>query len=312
MSSEPLSADTQRTIAITGATGLIGTALVARLRAAGYGVRRLLRSARGAGPGDVVWDPARGPLLPTALDGVDGIVHLAGEPVAQRWTAERKRAIRDSRVRTTELLVQAVCALDRKPRVLLGGSAIGYYGDRGDTLLDESSAPGNDFLAQVCVEWERATTPAAEAGVRVALLRTGIVLSPRGGALARLLPFFRLGVGGPIGSGRQWMSWIGLADHLRAMLHALSTESLSGPVNLVAPNPVTSAEFATTLGRVLARPALVPVPAFALEILYGEMARTTLLASQRVLPKALSATGFEFAEPTLEGALRAELTNVSR
>jgi uncharacterized protein len=307
MSPDPLHADAPRTIAITGATGLIGTALATRLRAGGFVVRRLLRSSRGASPGDVVWDPARSALPPMALDGVDAIVHLAGEPVAHRWTTERKRAIRESRVRSTELLVQAVRALERKPRVLLGGSAVGYYGDRGDELLDETARPGSDFLAQVCVDWERATAPAADAGVRVVLLRTGIVLSPRGGALARLLPIFRLGGGGPIGSGRQWMSWIGLGDHVRAMQHALVTESMHGPANLVAPNPVTSADFATTLGRVLARPALIPVPAFALELLYGEMARATILAGQRVLPKNLVAHGFEFQQPTLEGALRAEL-----
>jgi uncharacterized protein (TIGR01777 family) len=308
MSSEPTQAEAPRTVAITGATGLIGTALATRLRASGYAVRRLLRSPRDAGPGDVVWDPARGALPPNALDGVDAIVHLAGEPVAHRWTAERKREIRDSRVRSTELLAQAVRALQRKPRVLLSGSAIGYYGDRGDELLDETSAPGSDFLAQTCVDWERATAPAADAGVRVVLLRTGIVLTPHGGALARLLPIFRLGGGGPIGSGRQWMSWIGLADHVRAMLHALVTDSIRGPANLVAPNPVSSADFATTLGRVLKRPALVPVPAFALELLYGEMARATLLAGQRALPKRLMASQFEFAQPTLEGALRAELS----
>lgn len=312
MQTESPSTDVRGTIAITGATGLIGTALVAQLRVAGYGVRRLLRSARGAGSADVVWDPASGPLSPTALDGVDGIVHLAGEPVAHRWTAEQKRAIRDSRVRTTEMIAQAIRAADRKPRVLLSGSAIGYYGDRGDTLLDESSAPGTDFLAQVGVAWEQAAAPAADAGVRVVLLRTGIVLSPRGGALARLLPLFRLGAGGPLGQGRQWTSWIGLADHVRAMLHVLDIEAVSGPVNLVAPNPVTNADFATTLGRVLARPAVLPVPAFALEILYGEMARTTLLASQRVLPRRLVASGFEFTEPTLEGSLRAELMHANR
>jgi uncharacterized protein (TIGR01777 family) len=307
MSPDPLHADAPRTVAITGATGLIGTALATRLRTNGYVVRRLLRSPHAAGPGDVVWDPARGALPPMALDGVDAIVHLAGEPVAHRWTTERKRAIRDSRVRSTELLVQAVRALERKPRVLLSGSAVGYYGDRGDELLDETSPPGTDFLAQVCVDWERATAPAVDAGVRVVLLRTGIVLSPHGGALARLLPIFRLGAGGPIGSGKQWMSWIGLGDHVRAVLHALVTESMRGPANVVAPNPVTSADFATTLGRVLARPALVPVPAFALELLYGEMARATILAGQRVLPRSLVANAFAFQQPTLEGALRAEL-----
>jgi uncharacterized protein (TIGR01777 family) len=307
MSSESPQAEAPLTVAVTGATGLIGTALVTRLRASGYAVRRLLRSPHGAGPGDVVWDPTRGVLPPMALDGVDAIVHLAGEPVAHRWTAERKRAIRESRVRSTELLAEAVRALGRKPRVLLAGSAVGYYGDRGDELLDETSTPGSDFLARTCVDWEHATAPAADAGVRVVLLRTGIVLSPGGGALARLLPIFRLGGGGPIGSGKQWMSWIGLGDHVRAVQHALVTESMRGPVNLTAPNPVTNADFATTLGRVLTRPALVPVPAFALELLYGEMARATLLAGQRALPKSLIANQFEFGQPTLEGALRAEL-----
>jgi len=295
------------TVAVTGATGLIGSALVDRLRSRGHSVRRLLRSPRAAGPGDVVWDPARDTLAPQALVGADAVVHLAGEPIAHRWTAARKRAIRDSRQQSTEQLAQAVRALDEKPRVFLSGSAIGYYGDRGDALLDETSVPGNDFLARLCVEWEGAAAPIADAGVRLVLLRTGVVLSPNGGALKRLLPIFRLGVGGPLGSGRQWMSWISLSDHLDAVEHALFADSLDGPVNLVAPNPVTSAEFASTLGRVLTRPALLPVPAFALELLYGEMARATLLAGQRVLPKALVASGFEFTEPTLEGALRAEL-----
>ena len=295
------------TVAVSGATGLIGTALVRRLRAGGHDVRRLLRSSRNAAAGDVVWDPASGALHPTALAGVDAIVHLAGEPVAHRWTTERKHAIRASRVRATEQLALAIRAMDPRPRVVLSGSAVGYYGDRGDALLDEKSGPGTGFLSDVCVAWEEATAPIADAGVRVVTLRTGIVLSPHGGALAKLLPIFRLGGGGPLGSGRQWMSWIALGDHLRAMEHAIGAESLHGPVNLVAPNPVTNADFATTLGRVLARPALVPVPSFALELLYGEMARSTLLAGRRVLPRSLSASGFEFAEPTLEGALRAEL-----
>jgi uncharacterized protein (TIGR01777 family) len=303
--------DTRQTIAISGATGLIGAALVTRLRTQGYTVRRLLRSSRESGPDDVRWDVASGALPRNALVDVDAIVHLAGEPVAHRWTAARKRAIRDSRVRGTEQLAAAVVAMDRPPRVFLSGSAIGYYGDRGDELVDESAPPGGDFLARVCVEWEAAAGPVIGAGVRLVLLRTGIVLNPHGGALARLLPVFRLGAGGPIGAGTQWMSWIGLHDHVRAMEHALCTESVRGPTNLVAPNPVTSAEFATTLGRVLARPALVPVPAFALELLYGEMARATLLSGQRVVPRTLIGAGFEFDQPTLEGALRAEL-QVSR
>jgi uncharacterized protein (TIGR01777 family) len=210
-------------------------------------------------------------------------------------------------VRGTELVARTVAALERRPQVLLSGSAIGIYGDRGDEPLDEESALGTDFLAGVAREWEAASVAAADAGVRVALLRTGIVLSPSGGALERLLLPFRLGVGGPIGSGRQWMSWISLDDHIRAMEHALATTGLHGPVNLVSPNPVTNAEFASTLARVLSRPALVPVPAFALELAYGEMARATILAGQRVLPKALRRAGFQFAHPTLEEALRFEL-----
>lgn len=294
-------------VAISGATGLIGSALVERLRGSGARVRRLVRRARPDAPDDIAWDPMRGVLAPRDLEGADAVIHLAGEPIAQRWTEARKQAIRESRVRGTELIARTIATLDRKPRVLLSGSAVGYYGDRGDEPLDEESAAGTDFLARLALEWETAAGAAADAGVRVVLLRTGIVLSPKGGALARLLLPFRLGVGGPIGSGRQWMSWISLDDHVRAMQYALATAGLSGPANLVAPNPVTNAEFATTLGRVLARPALVPVPSFALELVYGEMARATILAGQRVLPKALLRAGFEFAHPTLEQALRFEL-----
>lgn len=307
MSPEPDTPQSSRTIVVSGATGLIGSALVKSLRARGHRVRRLLRTARERTADDVVWDSSTGPVPPEALADADAVVNLAGEPVAHRWTSERKHAIRESRVRSTAMLAQAIASSSRKPSVFLSGSAVGYYGDGGDALLDESSDPGSDFLARVCVEWEAAAAPAADAGVRVVLLRTGIVMSPRGGALAKLLPIFRLGGGGPLGSGRQWMSWIGLTDHVRAVEHALVTDSIRGPANLVAPNPVTNAELAATLGRVLARPALVPVPAFALELLYGEMARATLLAGQRVLPKALSAAAFEFSQPTLEAALRAEL-----
>ena len=220
-----------------------------------------------------------------------------------------QRAIRESRVRGTELLARAIAAMERTPRVLISGSAVGYYGDRGDELLDERSAAGSDFLANVVIEWERATEAASSAGVRVALVRSGLVLSSRGGALAKLLLPFRLGLGGPIGSGRQWMSWISLHDHLRAIEHVLTSTTLAGPMNFVAPNPVTNAEFATTLGRVLTRPALVPVPSMAVELLYGEMARATILAGQRVMPRVLSAAGFEFTHPTLEQALRYELAH---
>ena len=308
MPTDPASSTTSF-VAISGATGLIGSALAARLRARSVRVRRLVRTAHPQSPDDIVWDPMRGVLSPNDLEGADAVVHLAGEPLAHRWTDARKRAIRESRVRGTELVARTIAALDRRPRVLLSGSAIGIYGDRGDEPVDEESALGSDFLAGVTREWEAASVAAADAGVRVVLLRSGIVLSPKGGALERLLLPFRLGVGGPIGNGRQWMSWISLDDHVRAMEHALATTGLHGPVNLVSPNPVTNAEFAATLGRVLSRPALVPAPAFALELVYGEMARATILAGQRVLPKVLLRTGFQFAHPTLEQALRYELAS---
>ena len=307
MPTDPAPSTSSSFVAISGATGLIGGALAARLRARNVRVRRLVRTAQPQFPDDIVWDPMRGVLAPTDLEGADAVVHLAGEPLAHRWTDARKRAIRESRVRGTELVACTIAALDRRPRVLLSGSAIGIYGDRGDEPLDEESALGSGFLAAVAREWEAASVAAVDAGVRVVLLRTGIVLSPHSGALERLLLPFRLGVGGPIGSGRQWMSWISLDDHVRAMEHALATTGLRGPVNVVSPNPVTNAEFAATLGRVLSRPALVPVPAFALELAYGEMARATILAGQRVLPKVLLRTEFTFAHPTLDEALRFEL-----
>jgi uncharacterized protein (TIGR01777 family) len=294
-------------VVVTGATGFIGSALVARLRAAGARVRRVTRGGHGRDPDDVVWDPMRGVLPARELEGADAVVNLAGAPIAQRWTASRKRAIRESRLRGTELLARTLVSLERRPRVLVSGSAVGYYGDRGDEPLDETSAPGTDFLAQVAREWEEATGPAREAGVRVVLSRTGIVLGAHGGALDRLLLPFRLGVGGRIGSGQQWMSWIALDDELGAIEHALATDGLHGPANLVSPNPVTNAELAATLGRVLGRPAAIPAPAFAVEMAFGEMARTTILAGQRAYPGALLRTGFHFRHPTLEQALRFEL-----
>lgn len=298
---------TPTTIAITGATGLIGTALVQRLRSRGHAVRRLVRSTRGQQAGDVVWDPARGPLDPAALADVSAVVHLAGEPVAQRWTAARKVAIRESRVQGTTALAAAISGMAGPPPVLLSGSAVGYYGDRHEELLDEGSRPGDDFLSGVTQDWERATHSASRAGARVVLMRTGVVLDPSGGALGRLLPPFRLGAGGPLGNGQQWMSWISMEDELSAIECALWSDSVRGPVNFVAPNPVTNAEFATTLGRVLARPAIIPVPRLALDLLFGEMAGATLLASQRAMPRALLAAGYEFEYPTLEQALRGML-----
>ena len=303
---DPLASQPPITVAVTGATGLIGSAFVQRLRAHGHTVRRFMRSPRDAQSGDVVWDAGRAELPAGALEGVQAVVNLAGTPIAQRWSAERKHDIRASRVQGTGALARAIAAMNERPRVLLNASAVGYYGDRGDELLTESSAAGTDFLAGVCVDWERATAPAADAGVRVVLLRTGVVLSKEGGALAKMLPPFRLGMGGPLGSGEQWMSWIALEDHLHAMEHCLFTD-VRGAANLVAPNPVRNSHFATTLGRVLARPAVIPVPAMALTLMYGEMARETILASQRALPDALATSGFDFRHPTVEGAIRAAL-----
>jgi uncharacterized protein (TIGR01777 family) len=295
------------TVAVSGATGMIGSALVARLRAGGHTVRRLVRSTGEMQRDDVRWDPMAAALDERVLDGCDAIVHLAGSPIAQRWTDERKRDIRESRVRATSLIANAVASMAVKPRVVLSGSAIGYYGDRGDEPLDEQSTSGTDFLARISREWEGAAAAIANAGVRLVLLRTGIVLTSRGGALAKMLLPFKLGLGGPIGNGRQWMSWISMHDHLRAMEHAMFTDALHGPVNLVAPNPVPNAEFATTLGKVLSRPAMIPVPRFALKIAFGEMADATILASQRVMPRALMDSRFAFEHAKLEEALRASI-----
>ena len=265
------------------------------------------RLTRGVpGPGDRTWDPAHGQLEPRALDGIDVVVHLAGEPIAQRWTAARKQRIRESRIGGTALLARALAGLPRPPAAMLSASAIGYYGDRGEEELSEASTPGSGFLARVSAEWEDAAEPARAAGMRLTLLRTGIVLSPRGGALAKMLPPFRLGAGGRIGNGQQWMSWIALHDWVRAVDFLLAND-VAGPVNLVSPNPVRNAAFTKTLGRVLERPTLVPVPAAAIHLLFGDMGRDTLLTSQRVHPQVLMDAGFPFEYPTLEPGLRAEL-----
>ena len=296
-----------QTVVVSGASGMIGSALVTRLRAKGHTVRRLVRARRDAQPGDIPWQPDAGVLDASALEGADAVVHLAGAPIARRWTSARKREIRDSRLRSTSLLVGAIASLSAKPRVMLSGSAVGYYGNRGDEPLDERSAPGSDFLALVSRDWEAAAGPVADVGVRLVLLRTGIVLSPRGGALEKLLLPFRLALGGPIAGGRQWMSWISLSDHVSAMEHALFADTVAGPANLVAPAPVTNAEFTRTLARVLVRPAVLPIPRFAMKLLFGEMGEATVLASQRCAPDTLLGSGFSFADSTLEAALRREL-----
>jgi hypothetical protein len=290
-------------IAVTGSNGLIGSALVASLGAGGHRVSRLVRGPL-AGAGAIEWDPAAGVRDAALLEGLDGVVHLAGENIgAGRWTVRRKAEIRRSRVEGTQRLCEALARLARPPKALVCASAIGIYGDRGDEPLTEESSPGGDFLAEVCRAWEAATGPAAGAGIRVVCLRFGVVLSPAGGALKKMLLPFRLGAGGRIGSGRQYMSWIALDDAAGAIHHALRDESLAGPVNAVAPFPATNAEFTRILARVLRRPAVAPLPAFAARLALGEMADALLLASQRVLPARLRASGYAFRFPDLEGAL---------
>ncbi len=296
-------------VLVTGASGLVGSALVPFLAGAGHEVIRLVRSETRAGGGEVRWDPARGEIDAAALAGVEAAVHLAGETIGGgRWTTGRKARILDSRAKGTRLLAETLASLEPRPRVLVSASAIGYYGDRGEEVLREESEPGSHFLSEVCQAWEGATEPAAAAGIRVVILRFGIVLSAAGGALPRLLTPFRLGLGGPIGSGKQYMSWIALDDVVGAIDHCLTTESIQGPVNAAAPNPVTNREFTAALGRVLRRPTFVRLPAFAARLALGQMAEELLLASQRVEPTRLTASGYRFRYPEVAGALRHALS----
>jgi len=292
-------------VAVSGASGMIGHALVPFLTTGGHTVVRLVRGR--AREGEAAWNYEHGRIETPKLEGLDAVVHLAGENIAARWTEARRRRILDSRAIGTRFLAETLARLRRPPRVLVSASAIGIYGNRGDESLTEASptlaGPG-DFLTEVGREWETATEPARAAGIRVVRLRFGVVLTPAGGVLGRMLPPFRLGVGGPLGRGTQWMSWIGIDDLLGAVHHALITEALAGPVNATAPNPVTSKTFASTLGRVLHRPAAVPVPRAALRLAFGEMADVALLSSARVLPARLQASGYLFRYPELEGALR--------
>jgi len=293
-------------VAVTGASGLIGAALGAALRADGCEVRRLVRGTPGADD-EVAWDPAAGRLDPAGLEGLDAVVHLAGEGIADgRWTAARRERILRSRVDGTALLARTLAALRRPPRALLSGSAVGYYGDRGDEVLDETAPSGAGFLAEVCRAWEGAAEPARAAGIRVVHLRTGVVLSGRGGALPRMAAPFRRFLGGPIGSGRQWVSWIALDDEVGAIRHLLEAEQVAGPVNLTAPRPVPNAELARALGRALGRPAVFRTPAAALRLLFGEMA-AVLLDSTRAVPRALERSGYVFRHPELEPFLASEL-----
>lgn len=298
-------------IAIGGASGLVGTALSTFLTDGGHRVAPLVRRPPRSGSGEIHWNPAAGEVDAPALEGLDAIVHLGGESLAGgRWTAKRKAAIRDSRVASTGLLSGTLTRLARPPRTFVCASAIGYYGDRGDEPLTEQSPPGMGFLPEVCRAWEMATEPARQAGIRVVNMRIGVVLSRRGGALHTMLPAFKVGLGGVVGSGRQYWSWIALDDLVRAIHFVLRTDKVSGPVNAVAPSPVTNREFTRTLGRVLRRPTILPLPGLAVRVVFGQMGQALLLEGNRVVPAKLQATGFPFLYPNLERALRHELSTV--
>ena len=295
-------------ILVAGSSGLIGTALCSQLEREGHEVVRLVR--RQPAQRELRWDPEAGELEQDALEGIEAVVHLGGRNVAAgRWTASVKAQLRQSRVQTTQLLAARLAGLTAPPKVLICASAIGIYGHRRDEELDEESDTGEGFLAELGRAWEGASAVAAEAGIRVVQARLGIVLSRRGGALAKMLLPFRLGVGGKIGDGRQYVGWISLEDAVAALIYAVENDALRGPVNLTSPQPVTNAELTQTLGRVLRRPTLLPLPAFAAKLLLGELAEEGLMASQRVRPKRLLEAGFEFAYPELEGALRHALSS---
>ncbi len=289
-------------ILVTGATGVIGSALLPMLTTQGHETVTLSRSAR---PGSYHWNPADGVLDAAALEGADAVVHLSGSNIASgRWTDARRKEILDSRVKGTRLLVDALSRLERRPEVFLSASAIGYYGDRGDEVVAEDAPAGSGFLADVCRQWEGEAARAAEAGLRTVMVRTGVVLTPAGGALAKVLPVFRAGLGGAVGGGRQWMSWVSIDDLLGIILFCLFNRKVSGPVNAVAPEPTTNGEFASTLGSVLGRPTVAPVPAAVLKLMYGTMAEETVLASTRVAPRRLLEAGYAFRHSRLEPALR--------
>ncbi len=291
-------------VAVTGASGLLGSALVPFLKNYGHTVVRLVRRPAN-GADEIRWNPAAGTIDAGALEGIDAAVTLSGENLAEgRWTEARKVRLRASRVGPTRVLAETLARLSQKPKVLLSVSAIGYYGDRGDAWLTEAEPPGADFLARLTAEWERAAEPAAAAGIRVIHPRLGVVLSPTGGALGKMLLPFKAGVGGVLGPGTQYLSWVAIDDVLEAFRHLLERDDLAGPLNVTAPEPVTNRTFTKTLGRVLGRPTVTWVPAFALRLAYGEMAEATILSSMRVRSDRLVSTGYRFQFPTLEGALR--------
>src|SRR3989442_7663637 len=291
-------------IVVSGSTGLIGSALTKALHGRHHEVVPLVRRRVSPGERAIAWDPERDTIDRAGLEGADAVIHLAGENVFGRWSPAKKQRIYDSRVKGTRLLSDALAGLQRRPATLLAASAIGYYGDRGDEPVTEESAPGEDFLAHVARDWEAATAAAARAGIRVVNMRNGVVLTPTGGALAKMLPAFRLGLGGPVGSGNQYLSWIALGDMINAILHLLTKPDLVGPVNMTAPAAVTNREFAKALGKVLGRPAVVAVPAFALRMAFGAESAAMLQSGQRVLPARLIASGFSFSLPEVGQALR--------
>jgi uncharacterized protein (TIGR01777 family) len=292
-------------VLITGSTGLVGSALAMSLTEGGHTVRRLVRKAAGLAPEEFSWNPSAAKLDSGALKAIDAVVHLAGENIAAgRWTRARKQLIRESRITGTKLLAEAMARMPDPPPVLISASGINYYGSRGEELISEDTPPGEGFLASLCQEWEAATGPAAERGVRVVLLRTGIVLSAKGGALPKMLLPFKLGLGGRIGSGRQYMSWITIDDLVGVIKFAAENSSIQGPVNAVAPGAVTNSEFTRTLARVVSRPVVLPLPAFAVRLAMGEMSDELLLFSARVEPARLLATGYQFRHRRLEEALR--------
>ncbi len=293
-------------ILVSGSSGLIGAALIPALKSSGYEITRLVRVTASSGKEQIPWDLARD-LAPESVSGFDAVVHLAGESIVGRWTEAKKRRIRESRVQGTRHLAEALARASLRPRVLISASAIGYYGDRGDEVLREDNSSGNGFLPEVCREWEGAAEPAAKAGIRTVQMRFGLVLSGAGGALQKMLPPFRMGVGGNMGNGRQWWSWIDIDDLVGAVQHVVKSETLQGPVNVVAPSPVTNSEFTKTLASVLSRPAILPMPAFAARLVFGQMGDELLLASQRVEPAKLLASGYVFQKRDLRLALSAIL-----
>jgi uncharacterized protein len=289
-------------ILVSGASGPIGAALLPSLKAQGSAVTRLVRSSATSND-QILWDPSR-PLSPDSVSGFDAVIHLAGESIVGRWTDAKKRRILDSRAQGTGHLAEAVAKASQPPRVFISASAVGFYGNRGDEVLREDSPSGTGFAAEICRQWEAATQPAAKAGIRTAQLRIGVVMSADGGALPKMLTPFRLGLGGRLGNGRQWWTWVSARDVIGAIQHVLNHDSLSGPVNTVAPNPVTNAEFTSILASVLNRPAIFPMPAFAVRLIFGEMGEELFLGSQRVEPAKLAATGYQFQRPDLKNALR--------